>query len=230
MGQKKCCVCEERSLDFPDRTFFKVPPQEKLKDKFIAWKKFIGEPYYTESVEIYICEFHFEDSYIIQGKSHKLLSVGVIPTIVTRNQEIATVLNRFVPGNSKPKQKLIFFSDIVGESQNLSCIHSNMMLKKIDKGILLIFLNSSQPFQSECQIFIDLDKKVSIYFGEQSADMIKFKEFFAKPYILSSLSELKNLTGSIVKKLKNEIHPIKESTCPFDALRDTYMLRFNKFF
>ena len=109
MGQKKCCVCEERSLDFPDRTFFKVPSQEKLRDKFIAWKKFIGEPYYTDSVEIYICESHFEDSYIIQGKSRKLLSVGAIPTIVTRNQEIATVLNRFVPENSKPKQKLFFF-------------------------------------------------------------------------------------------------------------------------
>ena len=73
-----------------------------------------------------------------------------------------------------------------------------MMLKKIDEGILLIFLNSSQPFQSECQNFIDLDKKFSIYFGEQSAEMMKFKEFFAKPFILSSLSELKILTGSIV--------------------------------
>ena len=73
MGRKRCCVCDRTNVDFPEDTFFKVPSKDKMGHLFSLWKNFIEEEYYSDEIDIYICEGHFKFSQIVSENPRKAL-------------------------------------------------------------------------------------------------------------------------------------------------------------
>ena len=219
MGRKKCCSCEANSLEYSYRTFFKVPGRDKLGHLFESWKNFIGEAYYTDQSEIYICEIHFESNQIVKGKSRKSLVVGAIPSLSNRDQEIDLLIDQntqYASPSFKPRTKIIHFHDIVSECENIIQSHDNIYFKRLNDGLILYLLNLEPPFNTLFQIYIDKDKKAKIFSGNGTLDMLNFKDFFSKPYVLVSTQEFKNL----IFNLSNSEPQFNETD--FENLRGKY--------
>ena len=208
MGKKNCCVCDGNNIEWPQKTFFRVPSKEKLGDLFEIWKNFIGEAYYTDKNEIYICESHFELNQIVAGKSRKLLVVGAIPSLKDESdRNLDKIFEQYASPSFKPRSKVIDFNDIVSECEILVQIHSNLTLKMLNEGVLIYLLNLEPPFNSLYQIFINKDKNVKIFSGHGALEMIHFKNYFAKPYVLASISELRNLILNLSTNIGDNSDP-----------------------
>ena len=147
MGKKNCCVCSANNFEFSDRTFFRVPSKEKIGSLIEIWKNFIGEAYYTDQNEIYICESHFERNQIVAGKSRKLLVVGAIPSLKDDNDKkldkILEPYAQYASPSFKPRTKVINFNDIVSECEILVQNHSNLTLKVVNEGVVIYLLRPS---------------------------------------------------------------------------------------
>ena len=84
------------------------------------------------------------------------------------------------------------------------------------KRIVIYLLNLEPPFNTLYQIFINKDKNVKIFSGRGALEMIKFKSLFAKPYVLVSIPELRNLILDLCTNVSNNNEP------DFDILKNKY--------
>ena len=140
MDRKRCCVFDRTNVDFPENTYFKVPSKDKMGHLFSLWKNFIGEEYYSNEIEIYICESHFESSQIVLRKSRKSLVVGAIPSIKNPTDKIDDIFNQFVSPSFKPRAKIITYNDIFAEIENLLKEYDFLTSKKVKNGLFVYSL------------------------------------------------------------------------------------------
>ena len=220
MGRKRCCVCDRTNVDFPENTFFKVPSKDKMGHLFSLWKNFIGEEYYTNEIEIYICESHFESSQIVLGKSRKSLVVGAIPSIKNPTDKIDNIFDQFASPSFKPRAKIISYNDIVAEIDNLLKDYDFLTFKKVKNGLVVYSLNTEPPFNAKYQIFIDFDKRVQLYSGHKAVEMVNYKQFFSKPYVLTTVQEIRSFILNLSDTDLSATHELPEKI--FESLNFQY--------
>ena len=84
----------------------------------------------------------------------------------------------------------------------------------MNKGVAIYLLNLEPPLYSIYQIFINKDKNVKNFSGRGALEMINSKSLFAKPYVLTSIPELRNLILNLYINICDDNEP------DFDILKN----------
>ena len=208
MGYKSCCCCSNNNKKDKEISFFKVPKRgESINvEEYIA---FIGEYQWSDTVTLFICEEHFSNSNIFVELRRKRLVSNAVPNL--RNPHFSDdsieFLDKFLEFNKEPcgnvKTKIVNFNELVIFINGKKSIYPSLDIKIRDDGILVVLNNKNPPFDSLFQVFIDKSKKVSIFNGPNTVNMLSVKEIFLKPYQISSFIEVDNILTAIMENFSN---------------------------